>query len=36
MEDRIFHPSMKAVYAGYLLAIVIAGAAMWAAWPGKK
>jgi len=30
MEDRVFHPSMKAVYAGYLLAIVIAGAAMWA------
>jgi putative membrane protein len=30
MEDRVFHPSMKAVYAGYLLAIVIAGAVMWA------
>ena len=30
MEDRIFHPSMKAVYAGYLLAIVIAGAVIWA------
>jgi putative membrane protein len=30
MEDRVIHPSMKAVYAGYLLAIVVAGAAMWA------
>src|SRR6185312_2553215 len=30
MEDRVIHPSVKAVYAGYLLAIVIAGAAMWA------
>jgi putative membrane protein len=30
MEDRVIHPSMKAVYAGYLLAVVIAAAAMWA------
>jgi putative membrane protein len=29
MEDRVIHPSMKSVYAGYLVAIVIAGAAMW-------
>jgi putative membrane protein len=30
MEDREIHPSMKSVYAGYVAAIVIAGAAMWA------
>ena len=30
MEDRTIHPSMKGVYAAYLLAIVIALAAMWA------
>ncbi|HVW09908.1 MAG TPA: PH domain-containing protein [Bryobacteraceae bacterium] len=29
MEDRVIHPSMKSVYAGYAVAIVIAGAAMW-------
>jgi uncharacterized membrane protein YdbT with pleckstrin-like domain len=31
MEDRTIHPSMKTVWAAYLLAIVIALAAMWAA-----
>lgn len=30
MENRTIHPSMKTVWAAYLLAIVIAGAAMWA------
>jgi uncharacterized membrane protein YdbT with pleckstrin-like domain len=30
MEDRVIHPSMKAVYAGYLLAIAIAGGVIWA------
>jgi len=30
MEDRTIHPSMKTVWAAYLLAIVIALAAMWA------
>src|SRR5580692_4332120 len=30
MEDRTIHPSMKTVWAAYLLAIAIAAAAMWA------
>jgi uncharacterized membrane protein YdbT with pleckstrin-like domain len=30
MEDRTIHPSMKTVWAAYLLAIVIALAGMWA------
>src|SRR5580704_8226638 len=30
MEDRTIHPSMKTVWAAYLLAIAIALAAMWA------
>jgi uncharacterized membrane protein YdbT with pleckstrin-like domain len=30
MEDRTIHPSMKAVWAAYLLAIAIAAAGMWA------
>ena len=30
MEDRTIHPSMKSVYAAYVLALVIALAGMWA------
>lgn len=30
MQDRVIHPSMKSVYAGYVLAMVVALAAMWA------
>jgi putative membrane protein len=30
MQDRVIHPSMKAVYAGYVVAIAIAGFVMWA------
>jgi len=30
MEDRTIHPSMKAVYAAYVVAIAIALAGMWA------
>jgi uncharacterized membrane protein YdbT with pleckstrin-like domain len=30
MEDRTIHPSMKGIWAGYLLAVVVVGAGIWA------